>query len=363
MFASPVFRDWRLKLNAALVTLPTLAFVAFGVCFLMDKAPEIVRNERQRVMQAYRLQAVEARETGVGEKFDFAASGLRKGDRRIGGEPWGYLTKGGRTTVWYFKEGSAYWFETEQVREFDFRWLFYAGGGTVMVLLLALTVFGVRFFVGYVKSRDDFLAATAHDLMTPLVGLRYALGRSAEDARTLTERLVRIVENIRDFMRLGGRRVPKTERFDLVAAYREAYALFAADYRDLLDADVPVEGAENPLYVRGDETMAVQAIWNLLGNDLKYAAPFGPVRVRFAADGDCVRLDFLDEGQGMTPQQMCRAFDRYYRAKTVLESGKGGFGIGLCTAREFARTMGGDLTLRANAPKGCVFTLSLPVSP
>ena len=64
----------------------------------------------------------------------------------------------------------------------------------------------------------------------------------------------------------------------------------------------------------------------------------------------------------MTPWQMRRAFSRYYRAKTALESGKGGFGIGLCAAREFARAMGGDLTVRANEPRGCVFALELPAA-
>jgi signal transduction histidine kinase len=49
--------------------------------------------------------------------------------------------------------------------------------------------------------------------------------------------------------------------------------------------------------------------------------------------------------------------DRY----TILSKlGKGGFGIGLTTARDFARAMGGDLTIKANAPNGCVFTLTLP---
>jgi signal transduction histidine kinase len=73
-------------------------------------------------------------------------------------------------------------------------------------------------------------------------------------------------------------------------------------------------------------------------------------------------MELADEGQGMTKRQMKKAFDRYYRSRTVLESGKGGFGIGLCTAREFARSMGGDLTVRANSPHGCVFTLSLPAA-
>ena len=85
--------------------------------------------------------------------------------------------------------------------------------------------------------------------------------------------------------------------------------------------------------------------------------------MRLASENGFVRVEFADEGPGMTPRQMRRAFDRYYRARTVLESGKGGFGIGLCTAREFARAMGGDLTVRANEPKGCVFALTLPSTP
>ena len=40
----------------------------------------------------------------------------------------------------------------------------------------------------------------------------------------------------------------------------------------------------------------------------------------------------------------------------------GSSGIGLCTAREFARAMGGDLSVRANSPHGCIFTLSLPAA-
>ena len=108
--------------------------------------------------------------------------------------------------------------------------------------------------------------------------------------------------------------------------------------------------------------MLVQILWNLLGNDLKYAAPYGRVRAVFSRGGGMVRMELADVGQGMTKQQRKKAFDRYYRSRTVLESGKGGFGIGLCTAREFAVAMKGTLTVKSNSPQGCVFTLELPAA-
>jgi len=84
--------------------------------------------------------------------------------------------------------------------------------------------------------------------------------------------------------------------------------------------------------------------------------------VRISERGKFVDIAFEDQGPGMTPHQRKHAFDRYYRARTALESGKGGFGIGLCTAREFARSMGGELAVAANEPRGCVFTLTLPLA-
>lgn len=328
--------------------------------FLVDKIPEFERNEQRRILQEYRGRTVEAKEMGVGEEFDFAVSGLKRGDLRITREPWGYECD----FVWYFKEGKAYRVSVEPVEGFEFRTVFYPIGVLISLLFIAMTVFGVRYFWKFVKSRDDFLAATAHDLTTPLVGMRMMIGLADDEARRLNERMLLIVQNLKDFLKLGGkRRAPELKPVDIVALTKEAYQLFAADYFDSEGGAVSFRCPPPPctFIVSADESMALQILWNLFGNDLKYAAPYGKVEVGFATEGQFVKVEFVDEGQGMSPRQMKKAFDRYYRAKTVLESGKGGFGIGLCTAREFARAMGGDLTVRANAPKGCVFALSLPV--
>ena len=349
----------RLLWNAVLLALPAGLLAAAGVYFLIDKVPELARNEQRRVLQEYRELAVEAKEAGRGEEFDFKSSGfLKSSSRKIQREHWGY----GPGVVWYVRDGRAFRLGVPPVKESNLWILFYPAGVLIIVAMAGMTAFGVRYFWKFVKSREDFLAATAHDLTTPLVGMRLTIGRNDAEARRLNERMLLVVGNIKDFLRLGGRRrKPDLKPVDLEALCREAYALFADDYADAAGGAVDFRvGPGAPRPVLADETMTVQILWNLFGNDLKYAAPYGKVAVRISFGARDATVAFVDEGQGLTPAQMRRAFDRYYRARTVLETGKGGFGIGLCTAREFARAMGGDLTVRANEPRGCVFALTLP---
>ena len=351
--------------SCLLLCMPTAVLLGIGVHFVVTRVPQLERNEARRVSLAYRAIAEEL--AAHPETADY--SGARKVGwqraNRIGEIHWGRVDGDETSVVWCRLADGRYVSKTvETVEKFNFRLVFYGGGGVVAAILVLLTAFGVGMLARLLRERDDFLAATAHDLTTPLVGMRYAIGRDEEEVRRLNERMIRLVDNVKDFLKLGGRRrPPKPAAFDLAAACREAYALFREDYRDLFDGrDVEIS-EDGDCTAFADETMTVQILWNLLGNDLKYAAPYGKVAVQLSAGGGMVRAAFVDEGQGMTKRQMKRAFDRYYRAKTVMESGKGGFGIGLCTAREFAQAMGGDLVVAGNSPKGCVFTLSLPAWP
>ena len=392
--------NWRLLRSVAALSLPTVVVLVLGVRFLVVDVPIIVRDEKARVLATTEQAAKAMREDPLLADFVWERGrGIVRGVSEFGDYPadmlWREWNSAGikKTDMWgwrTFEDGRLVWargvgekdFDTVYLRwtnieERDYEFMFYLFGPMFLIVLVGITFLGARFFVDYVRSRDDFLAATAHDLTTPLVGMRYSIGRNDEEAKVLNERIIRLVANIKDFLRLGGKRPrPRRDEVDLVKCYKEAYALFREDVRDVTGgSDIPVEMGTDPtepvengtfagpvpnFVAVGDETLVVQILWNLIGNDLKYALPFGPVRVRFFREGGFVCVEFADEGKGMSKREMARAFDRYYRAKTVLESGKGGFGIGLCTAREFARAMGGDLSVRANSPHGCIFTLSLP---
>lgn len=355
------------------LSLPTLAVVVMGIGFLIDKVPDIEYNEHRRVLGEYRQQLLELRakpDTGREIVRGKGADWERAGKMAPGF--WGVSPlhhTPDEVLLWYDDaRGRVLGWEVSKLKENDYFVYFWLGGMLFLFVLVGMTIFGIRYFIGYTKARDDFLAATAHDLTTPLVGMRAMIGIDDGEARNLNERMLRLVTNIKDFLRLGGRRpAPKREKFNLLDVYAQAYSLFRADYQDLYDGEdikVDVQGnlqdGEFVPMVCADETLTMQIIWNLLGNDLKYAAPYGPVSVKIRRDADFIRIGFIDEGPGMSPYQMRHAFDRYYRARTVLESGKGGFGIGLCTAREFAAAMGGKLEVCQNQPKGCIFSLALP---
>lgn len=341
-----------------LICLPAVCATLLSVGGYLKIVPLYEEQDRDRVFGEYRRVAENLQdnpELGAG-----VIPEKRGTWRTLKPGRWGYWEAGDYTTVWYAEGARVQSLTMPKVDPFPVAKLLFALMGLSLILFWGLTLAGCWTFRNSVKERDDFVAATAHDLTTPLVALRRLIGRDDDEAKVLAERMMRLVQNLTDFLKLGGKRpAPEMKPVDLRKAYEDAYALFREDYRwHFGGKDVAVEGPAS-LMAAADETMVVQVLWNLLANDLKYAAPYGSVAVRFADAGDAVTVSFVDAGKGLTPNERVRIFDRYYRAKSVMKAGKGGFGIGLCTAREFARAMGGDLTVAANEPQGCVFTLTL----
>ena len=355
-----------LILNCVLICLPAVVLCGVTWLLLAERIPKTVAADKSRAARVYRKSAEalvkgEAEATFAGERDKaWRASGrIAKGDGTS--VQWGYAPlRPGVEFVWAGPaSGPVAGLETEAQEVYDPSFVVYLSSG-LLLGLFALTAFCLRFFLRYARERDDLLAAAAHDLSTPLAGMRHLIGFDDADAMNMNERMIRIVDNIQSFMRRGGgREWPEPSAFALVDAFNEAYRLFAADFEDSPSGPVGISG-DTGAEAFANRAAVVQILWNLLGNELKYAASHGAVRARIFRDGAEVALEIEDEGPGMTRRQMAKAFKRYYRAKAALDSGRGGFGIGLCTARESARLMGGDISVRANSPTGCVFTLRLP---
>ena len=360
----------RLRIIGAgvLLSLPLLFLIVAARWFWFSEVPKFESRERQRLSLTYRESAVELAERPEVATVERAPGWRQTG--KIAGTPWGYVEENGQIRIWTGRGKTVRSVLLPAEETTDFAFVIGAGLAVVLVVVAVLTFLGFRFFLKMNRERADFVAAAAHDLETPVAALAMVLENRAagieSDAAAIAEcerlslRLGRLVDNLRDFLHRGRRGAPVLTEFGLADAVRESYRPFANDYRDLLGKDVSVSGAG--VFVRADETLVFQILWNLFANDLKYAAPYGAVEVFVTEAEGFGRATFVDAGRGLKASERRRIFERYYRAKSAMTSGKGGFGIGLCTAREFARAMGGDLTVRANEPKGCIFSLSLPVA-
>ncbi len=111
-----------------------------------------------------------------------------------------------------------------------------------------------------------------------------------------------------------------------------------------------------------DEPLVISAIDNLISNAVKYTPPGGAVQVTLEPGPDSATVSVADTGQGLTPDDLDRAFGRFQTLSARPTGGESSTGLGLANVREIARAHGG--TVRAESDgrgKGSRFCLTLPL--
>ena len=102
-----------------------------------------------------------------------------------------------------------------------------------------------------------------------------------------------------------------------------------------------------------------QILDNLVDNALAVAPAGTAIELRLRRAAQHVIVTVSDRGPGMTPDQIARSFDRFWRAADV---DRPGTGLGLAVVQHLARASGGDVTLAARLGGGLVATVRLPVA-
>ena len=110
-----------------------------------------------------------------------------------------------------------------------------------------------------------------------------------------------------------------------------------------------------------DPVLFEQVLFNLLDNAAKYASPGTTVLIQSWQEGADVKLQIIDEGSGIPPEEIKRIFDKFHRAEKQ-DQVRAGSGLGLAISRGFVEAMGGSITAanRSDRP-GAVFIITLPI--
>lgn len=226
------------------------------------------------------------------------------------------------------------------------------------------------------RVKSDFISTAAHQLRTPLTGIRWAL--EALEHEPLTEEqealvksavdkshdLVAIVGTLLDISSIeSGKYQYKygpVNLQELVADVTNDFALLAKKRGVTLSYEI---AGEVHGMVRADKERVKWVLNNLIENAIRYTPSGGTVRVSVAQAPGRLQVFVHDTGIGIQPQDRGNIFERFYRAGNAIAKENGGNGLGLYIARTIATDHGGDLNFRPNEEGvGTTFTLSLPLA-
>jgi len=196
-----------------------------------------------------------------------------------------------------------------------------------------------------VQAQRRFVADAAHQLKTPLAGLRTQAELALRDAspeemqaslRQLimgSERATRLVNQLLLLARAENPNAVELGPTDLNAIAHEQTLQWV--YQALTaKADLGFEGTETALIIPGNDILLAELLNNLIDNALRYTPSGSHVTVRVRHTSTHAILDVEDSGPGIPIEERERVFDRFYR---VLGTRAEGSGLGLAIVREIAQ--------------------------
>jgi PAS domain S-box-containing protein len=224
------------------------------------------------------------------------------------------------------------------------------------------------------RAKSNFLATMSHELRTPLnaiagyvqlmeLGLRGPvteqqhadLGR----IRRSQQHLLSLIDEVLSFARIEtGRAEYHIGEVDVAGLFEDVLAMAAplAARRGLcFEHEPPAPG----LVVRADADKLRQILINLVGNAIKFTPEGGCVALSSCATDGEVHLVVRDTGRGIAPEQQEAIFEPFVQVGRALNSSVEGTGLGLAISREYARAMGGDVTVSSAPDAGATFTVVL----
>jgi signal transduction histidine kinase len=219
---------------------------------------------------------------------------------------------------------------------------------------------------------DRLIATMTHDLATPLSVLRNTVhlarrrpigevdwAQMLVRLDTASVRATTIMRTLSDAQAIvSGGFTLNAERCDLTQVVTPIVAMMdtSAD-RHPLNLTVPA----HPVAVRVDVDRIQRVLENLISNAIKYSPDGGAIEISVDVDGAFGLVRVRDHGIGIAAGALPRIFDHAYRAPGV-GTHASGRGLGLTIAAEVVHRHRGTIVAAPAAPRGTVFTVSIPLA-
>ncbi|WP_341221956.1 sensor histidine kinase [Polaribacter atrinae] len=225
------------------------------------------------------------------------------------------------------------------------------------------------------KQKDEFLDTVAHELKTPITGIRAATELLMDEEDDMpkevkvqflknilqdSERLGRLIHNILDFEKLEtGRLHLDLEYVDIQKTIRKAIGS-TAQIAAKKGVQIVVKNLGS-FKVYYDEDRILQVLTNLISNAIKFCQPeTGKIEIDYRLGNALVEISVSDNGKGIPEEDHAFIFDKFYQSKHQNTRKPQGSGLGLAITKQIVDKHSGKIWAQKGVKKGATLVFTIP---
>lgn len=223
--------------------------------------------------------------------------------------------------------------------------------------------------------RREFLGNVSHELKTPLFtvqGYLLTLADGAIDDKEVSkkylerankgvERLIAIVKDLDLISKLESADLNLNKQpFDIIALIKGVFELLEMKAKKRNISLLLDKQYEYPLIVIGDVERYEQVLTNLLVNSIKYGKVNGTTVVSVeSSKNNSLLVNIKDNGEGISPENQIRIFERFYRVDQSRSREQGGSGLGLSIVKHIIEAHNEQIFVKSKLYKGSEFSFTI----
>ncbi|KAF2328892.1 sensor histidine kinase [Flavobacterium ginsenosidimutans] len=247
---------------------------------------------------------------------------------------------------------------------------------TALILILLIYVYSIFTLLQHKKYSElqrDFINNMTHEFKTPLASIliasKYLIEQKPikEDKKLYTytdiiinqgNKLNGHIEKILNIAKADYAPLElKKESILIVPIIEEAIENIKLKYPE---ASIKIETSSKEYLLETDIFHFGNLVYNLLDNAVKYCNEKPEITIKFTEENNCLKLEFIDNGIGITPKKISFIFDKFYRVQNEKSNEVNGFGLGLYYVKEICSLQNWKIKAENNKEKGVTITLSIP---
>ena len=227
-----------------------------------------------------------------------------------------------------------------------------------------------------VENNMEFVTTAAHQLRTPLSGVKWVLKMLLENpglnqdqvsllkkGHGINEKVIKIVNDLLDTAKIESGKFfydfKSVNPVSFIESLVAEFSTFANEKSVRLSFE---KGTETVPNIKADGDRLKMAVGNLIDNAIKYTPKGGEVKISIVRRNNFAEVSISDTGIGIPQEERGKVFSKFFKAGNAVKVDSAGAGLGLFIASRIISDHGGQLRFSPNFPQGSIFSFAIPLS-